>query len=445
MNISEIDDIERLRRINQALMSRVEQSMDQQGNAFSLFQTAINLEGRIRARTEELRSTLRRLEKTNQDLVQAKEAAEIANLSKTRFLAAASHDVLQPLNAARLSISALSDLQTTQDGRTMAQQVERSLETMEELLRTLLDISKLDAGVVRPEITTVQLDTLFQSLQSDFAPLAERKGLRLRFRPTRLAVLSDQGMYRRVVQNIVSNAIRYTRSGGVFVAARARGDQVRVDVIDTGTGIPEDEFDAVFEEFHRGPDLSDDGSGGLGLGLSIVKRMVAALDHPLNFTSVVGKGTVFRLNAPMAARPLVEAASIGTSEPERPRTYGLDGARVLLVENDAAVRRAMSILLQRWGCDVRDGACLAETLAHIEDGGFEPDIIIADQHLDHGDLGTEVITETRRLSRKAIPALITTADFSEDLAQVARSAHMEVMRKPVKPAQLRALMAHMLA
>lgn len=445
MNISEIDDIERLRRINQALMSRVEQSMDQQGNAFSLFQTAINLEGRIRARTEELRSTLRRLEKTNQDLVQAKEAAEIANLSKTRFLAAASHDVLQPLNAARLSISALSDLQTTQDGRTMAQQVERSLETMEELLRTLLDISKLDAGVVRPEITTIQLDTLFQSLQSDFAPLAERKGLRLRFRPTRLAVLSDQGMYRRVVQNIVSNAIRYTRNGGVFVAARARGDQVRVDVIDTGTGIPEDEFDAVFEEFHRGPDLSDDGSGGLGLGLSIVKRMVAALDHPLNFTSVVGKGTVFRLNAPMAARPLVEATSIGTSEPERPRTYGLDGARVLLVENDAAVRRAMSILLQRWGCDVRDGACLAETLAHIEDGGFEPDIIIADQHLDHGDLGTEVITETRRLSRKAIPALITTADFSEDLAQVARSAHMEVMRKPVKPAQLRALMAHMLA
>lgn len=446
MNINEIDDIERLRRINQALMSRVEQSMDQQGNAFSLFQTAINLEGRIRARTEELRATLRRLEKTNQDLVQAKEAAEIANLSKTRFLAAASHDVLQPLNAARLSVSALSDIQTSEDGRTLARQVERSLETMEELLRTLLDISKLDAGVVRPEITPVPLDTLFQSLQSDFAPLAERKGLRLRFRPTRLAVLSDQGMYRRILQNIVSNAIRYTRGGGVFVAARRRGEQVRVDIIDTGAGIPEEEFDAVFEEFHRGPDLSDDGSGGLGLGLSIVKRMVAALDHPLHFTSVVGKGTVFRLMAPAAARIQSEpAAPAGTGEPDRPRAYGLDGARVLLVENDAGVRRAMLVLLQRWGCDVRDGACLAEILAHVEEGGFEPDIIIADQHLDHGDLGTEAITEARRVTRKAVPALITTADFSEDLAQVARSAHMEVMRKPVKPAQLRALMAHMLA
>ena len=348
MNINEIDDIERLRRINQALMSRVEQSMDQQGNAFSLFQTAINLEGRIRARTEELRATLRRLEKTNQDLVQAKEAAEIANLSKTRFLAAASHDVLQPLNAARLSVSALSDIQTSGEGQTLARQVERSLETMEELLRTLLDISKLDAGVVRPEIRQVPLDTLFQSLQSDFAPLAERKGLRLRFRPTRLAVLSDQGMYRRILQNIVSNAIRYTRSGGVFVAARPRGDQVRVDVIDTGTGIPEDEFDAVFEEFHRGPDLSDDGSGGLGLGLSIVKRMVAALDHPLQFTSVVGKGTVFRLMAPAAVRIQSEPATpAGSGEPDRPRAYGLDGARVLLVENDAGVRRAMLVLLQR--------------------------------------------------------------------------------------------------
>ena len=446
MNINEIDDIERLRRINQALMSRVEQSMDQQGNAFSLFQTAINLEGRIRARTEELRATLRRLEKTNQDLVQAKEAAEIANLSKTRFLAAASHDVLQPLNAARLSVSALSDIQTSGEGQTLARQVERSLETMEELLRTLLDISKLDAGVVRPEIRQVPLDTLFQSLQSDFAPLAERKGLRLRFRPTRLAVLSDLGMYRRILQNIVSNAIRYTRSGGVFVAARPRGDQVRVDVIDTGTGIPEDEFDAVFEEFHRGPDLSDDGSGGLGLGLSIVKRMVAALDHPLQFTSVVGKGTVFRLMAPAAVRIQSEPATpAGSGEPDRPRAYGLDGARVLLVENDAGVRRAMLVLLQRWGCEVRDGACVAEILAHVEDGGFDPDIIIADQHLDHGDLGTEAITEARRVTRKAVPALITTADFSEDLAQVARSAHMEVMRKPVKPAQLRALMAHMLA
>ncbi|MCB1384070.1 MAG: response regulator [Notoacmeibacter sp.] len=445
MPIEDINDVEKLKRINRALMGRVERSMEQQGNAFSLFQTAISLEGRIKARTEELRSTLRRLEKSNHELVKAKEAAEVANLSKTRFLAAASHDVLQPLNAARLSVSALSDMQAGSEGHILVKQVERSLDTMEELLRTLLDISKLDAGVIKPEIQPVSLEPMFQSLQSDFAPLAARKGLTLRFRPTRFVIHSDPGMYRRVLQNIISNAIRYTRSGGVLIGARLAGGQVRVDVIDSGKGIPPDEHEAVFEEFHRGPDAGeDDRTGGLGLGLSIVKRMVATLGHELTFSSTVGKGTIFKLKAPLAAR-IADDLPLGPVEVERPRTYGMDSASVLLIENDVQVRRAMDALLRRWGCVVRSGASLGEVLHLVEEDGFRPDIIIADQHLDQGDLGTEAITEARRVLKQAVPALITTADFSEDLAQVARGSHMEVMRKPVKPAQLRALMAHMLA
>ena len=198
MPVHDVDEIERLKKINAALIGRVERSMDQQGNAFSLFQTAINLENRIKSRTEELNATLRRLEQTNIDLVAAKESAEQANISKTRFLAAASHDVLQPLNAAHLSVSALADLQTTKEGTLLVRQVERSLDTMSELLRTLLDISKLDAGVVKPEPVEVSLEQMFQSLRSDFQPIADKKGLRLRFRPTQFSLISDRTLLRRV-------------------------------------------------------------------------------------------------------------------------------------------------------------------------------------------------------------------------------------------------------
>ncbi len=240
MPLRDIDDVERLKKINAALVSRVERSMDQQGNAFSLFQTAISLENRVRTRTEELHATLRRLEQSNIDLSVAKESAEQANLSKTRFLAAASHDVLQPLNAAHLSVSALAEVQTTQEGCKLVRQVERSLQTMEDLLRTLLDISRLDAGVVQPEIVDVNLETLFSSLRSDFQPIAATKGLSLRFRPVALAVRSDRTLLRRILQNILSNALRYTRAGGVLVGTRQRGGTIRIDVADTGCGIPDD-------------------------------------------------------------------------------------------------------------------------------------------------------------------------------------------------------------
>src|SRR5262245_48559498 len=233
MPISHITDLDRLRRINEALISRVERSMDQQGNAFTLFQTAINLEGRIKARTEELRSTLRRLEQSNSELVAAKENAERANLSKTRFLAAASHDVLQPLNAAHLSISALADLQINEEGKKLVRQVERSLETMDDLLRTLLDISKLDAGVVRPDVASIPVEPIFAALRSDFQPLAANKELRLKLMPTTLAVRSDRTLLSRILQNIVSNGLRYTQQGGVLVGARRRNGSVVIDVADT--------------------------------------------------------------------------------------------------------------------------------------------------------------------------------------------------------------------
>ncbi|MBZ9659694.1 hybrid sensor histidine kinase/response regulator [Mesorhizobium sp. ESP-6-4] len=445
MPLRDIDDLERLKKINVALVSRVERSMDQQGNAFSLFQTAISLENRVRNRTEELHATLRRLEQSNIDLSAAKESAELANLSKTRFLAAASHDVLQPLNAAHLSVSALAEVQASDEGRKLVRQVERSLETMEDLLRTLLDISKLDAGVVQPEIGDVSLEALFSSLRSDFLPEAAKKGLSLKFRPVNVAVRSDRTLLRRILQNILSNALRYTRSGGVLVGTRHRGDTIRIDVADTGCGIPEDQREAVFEEFHRGTStLADAGlAGGLGLGLAIVRRMAAALGHPVTFSSKVGRGTIFHIDVPVgmaAAEPAVAAADM-----ERPRGYGLFGTKVLLVENDADVLSAMTSLLERWQCLVRAATSTDDALDLLGDTAWVPDIVIADQHLDGGDLGTSTIAEVRDYLGRTVPALIVTADGSEPVAKAARAAGIELMRKPLKPAQLRALLAHLLA
>jgi len=446
MVVRSINDIDRLKKINAALISRVERSMDQQGNAFSLFQTAINLENRVRSRTEELRATLRRLEESNLDLVEAKEAAELANLSKTRFLAAASHDVLQPLNAAHLSISALADIQTTDEGHKLVRQVERSLETMDDLLRTLLDIAKLDAGVVSPDIAEVSLEALFSSLASDFQPLATRKRLKLRFHSGGLAAWSDRTMLRRILQNIISNAIRYTRSGGVLVGARRRGAIVRIDVCDTGCGIPADQHLAVFEEFHRGPVAHDTemSGGGLGLGLSIVRRMAGALRHPIRFTSIVGRGTCFSLELPIGSLGRIEQG-MSVAEADHPRGYGLFGTKVLLVENDTGVLLAMSGLLQSWQCTVRTASTREAALLAMADGRWQPDVIIADQHLDGGDLGTQTIDQVRELTARAVPALIITGDASTLLAQTARAQGIELMRKPVKPAQLRALLAHLLA
>ncbi|WP_296738817.1 hybrid sensor histidine kinase/response regulator [Mesorhizobium sp.] len=446
MPLRDIDDLNKLKKINAALVSRVERSMDQQGNAFSLFQTAISLENRVRTRTEELHATLRRLEQSNIDLVAAKETAEQANLSKTRFLAAASHDVLQPLNAAHLSVSALAEVQTSEEGKKLVRQVERSLETMEDLLRTLLDISKLDAGVVQPEIGDVSLEALFSSLRSDFLPEAQKKGLSLKFRPVNVVVRSDRTLLRRILQNILSNALRYTRSGGVLVGTRHRGDTIRIDVADTGCGIPDDQREAVFEEFHRGTSTLAEGrlAGGLGLGLAIVRRMAAALGHPVTFSSRVGRGTIFHIDVPVGMSAAAEPTA-GAADMERPRGYGLFGTKVLLVENDVDVLGAMTSLLERWQCLVRAATSTDDALDLLGDTDWVPDIVIADQHLDGGDLGTATIAEVRDYLGRPVPALIVTADGSEPVAKAARAAGIELMRKPLKPAQLRALLAHLLA
>jgi signal transduction histidine kinase len=435
-------ELAKLNKINAALMQRVEKSMDQQASAFSLFQTAITLEGQVRVRTEELKSALSHLEHTNDELTTARDASERANRFKTRFFTAVGHDLLQPLHAARLSVSALTDPSSNPDQRRLADRVEHALTTIEDLLKSILDISKLEAGVIVPAMRPVPLNELFASLTLGIEPLARLKNLALTWRRSDLAVVSDPLMLRRILQNLLTNAVQYTDHGGIKLAARRRGKDVRIEVWDTGPGIPETDQDTIFEEFQRGPSPDRLSIGGFGLGLSIVQRMAEALGHPVGLCSRVGHGTRFSITAPFAGTvdSVVERAvpvSCGA-------TYGLNGAKVLVIDNDQSVLEAMQSLLQRWACEavlVRDIADLDRSIAA---GGSAPDIVLADYHLDRGACGIAAIEKLRAAAKDAgLPAIIITADHSPTIADKAHAGGCELLLKPVKPAELRALMHHL--
>jgi signal transduction histidine kinase/CheY-like chemotaxis protein len=431
--------IEKLERINAALMSHVERSTDQRGSAYSLFQTAIMLEGRVRTRTEELTGLMHRLERSNAALAAAKEEAETANRSKTRFLAAASHDLLQPVNAARLSISALDDLALPPEARAITGQVERGLQTIEDLIKTLLDISKLDAGIVRPQLQPIFLPDLLAELAERFKPFAERKGLRLSVRCPDLTVTSDVMLLQRILQNLVSNAVRYTATGGIVLAARRRAGGVRIDVTDTGCGIAAEERDLVFEEFFRGgARTSSAEEPGLGLGLSIVRRMAQALDHPLTLASRPGRGTRVTLGLPLSTAAAATA-------PPAPVVSRLSGAHVLAVENDAATADALARLLQNWDARVSTFRNLAGVRAAMESGAARPGILVLDYHLEDGECGLDVAADLRELFAEPLPVIVTTADHSQAVETRVAQFGAELLRKPVKPAQLRALLSYLLA
>jgi len=451
MGTKDLPEIEKLRKINQALIARVERSMDQQGNAYSLFQTAIGLEEQVRRRTSELTSTLADLEQSNQQLIKAKETAEQANNSKTRFLAAASHDVLQPLNAALLLISTLSTVQGNDEGRRLCRQVERSLETMDTLLRNLLYMSRLDAGDVKPHFQTVSLDRLFDSIASDFEPIAQVRNLELRVRHCGLHVWSDPTMLRRTIQNIVANALRYTKQGGALLIAGKRGDHVHVRIADTGVGIDRERFKDIFVEFQRcaqGQDDLDGSAAGMGLGLAIVERMIKTLNHTLTLNSRVGSGSCFSLVMPYANPPEKVRVNRPSGFKVSDKTSGvkLSKARILVIENDLAALQAMEALLGQWGCELRLASSAREAMSALSsEKAWIPEIILADQHLNNGERGTSVVRVIRQLIGRQVPAVIVTADPSERLWKMADQRQLDVMQKPVKPAQLRALLTHLRA
>jgi signal transduction histidine kinase len=387
------------------------------------------LEGRVRERTEELT-------RVNSALQIAKQEAETANLSKTRFLAAASHDVLQPLNAARLYAHSLSERDRQAGRPELAENVEASLDAVEEILTALLEISKLDAGAMKPELTTFRLDEVFRQISRDFEPLAYEKKLKLMFMPTRTAIRSDRRLFRRLLQNLVSNAIKYTPSGTVLIGCRRRGTQLAIQVIDTGLGIPANKQKAVFREFER-LDQGAKVARGLGLGLSIVERIARTLGHKLALHSVPGRGSRFEISVPRAmALPAPALQHDKTASAYAP----LKGMLVVAIDNEPAIQDGMRLVLGGWGCEVVTAASGNEALAALVAMGRTPDAIVADFHLDESD-GIATVAAMRDTLGGMIAATLLTADRSPEVRARAEAASMHILNKPLKPAALRALLS----
>jgi Na+/proline symporter/CheY-like chemotaxis protein len=388
------------------------------------------LERRVDERTAEL-------QRLNAELERAKNEADAANLSKTRFLAAASHDILQPLNAARLYASSLSegvDQFDSQERKNLARNVDVSLEAVEEIIGALLDISRLDAGATRPEISDVLVADLMRTLEIEFAALARAKGLKLIFVPTRLAVRTDRHLMRRLLQNLISNALKYTLSGRVLVGCRRVAGAVRIEVWDTGLGIPPEHERAVFVEFKR-LEQGARVARGLGLGLSIVERLGRVLEHAVGLRSRPGKGSVFFVTAPLGRAAIEPSAEAGAPEPLA-AGEPLKGLKVLAIDNEPRVLEGLSLLLKRWGCMVATAHGLAEAMAAAQDFGA-PDVIIADYHLDSGD-GVAAIRAVRERFGHSLAAILATADRGPEVRDQAEREDVVVMNKPLKPAPLRA-------
>ena len=434
--------IAKLSKINSALMLRVERSMDQQANAFSLFQTAIGLENQVRARTDELKHALSNLERANGELKGARDVAEQANRFKTRFFTAVGHDLLQPLHAARLSLGELSDAPQSASNQRLAYNISRALMTIEDLLTSVLDLSKLEAGGFVPRFQSVALGELFEQIAANVEPITRKKGLSLKWRPTGATVMSDPLMLRRVLQNLVANATNYTLTGRLLMAARRRGELVRIEVWDTGPGISLSERDRIFEEFQRGTASELTGGTGFGLGLSIVKRMSEALNHPLEFCSRIGHGTRFSISAPYAGA--ASQAFLQSADTPQLATLALHGLPLIVIDNDLTVLEAMQSLLTRWGCDVRLARNTDDVLEILAGSNFRPGMLLADFHLDQGVTGLDIIKLVRASSSPNIPALLITADRSRETSAAASEAACEVLHKPVRPAELRTLMQHLL-
>ncbi len=392
-----------------------------------------DLELRVDERTRDLMDL-------NEQLRRASEAAQQANLGKTRFLAAASHDLLQPLNAARLFLSSLAEREMEGANSDLVGRVDTSLRSVEDLLSGLLDISKLDAGGIAPQIEDFRIDDVLQALGTEFEALAEDRNIELRVVSSSCYVRSDRRLLRRILQNLLSNAIRYTPSGGrVLIGCRGGGERLKIEVRDTGPGIPPDMREAVFQEFQRLPQ-SETQAQGLGLGLAIVERIARMLGHVIELRSDAGQGAIFGLS--VTRGEAVPAAAEVRSLPGFPEG-GLANAVILCVDDNADVRDGMEALLGGWECVVRTAASGQEWRRVMN--GDAPDLIVADYHLEGGELGPDVVTEVCDVFERVIPAIIVTADPSESLREeAARRGHI-VLSKPVKPAALRALMTRMLA
>ena len=384
-----------------------------------------SLEQRVEVRTAEL-------SRVNVELGKAQSAAEEANLGKTRFLAAAGHDILQPLNAARLYSASLIEKLGKSENESIVSKIESSLDSVESILGAVLDISRLDTGALKPNATTFSLDALLRQIETDFVPLARKKNLKLRVLKTSMHIHTDRNLLQRLVQNLVSNGLKYSRTGGVVVGIKRRGTGAEIIVADSGIGIAQDKTNTVFREFTR----LDEGAReaeGLGLGLSIVDRIAKVLKLPLTMTSRVNRGTTMRIAFTPVAAPVQQVVT-ATVSPIGAPSIRMPALELIVIDNDKRILEGMVTLLSGWGCKVHPASGVEQALVFK----ITPDAILADYHLDSGETGLQAISHLRDLHGRDVAALLITADRSNEVRSQAEATDVIVLNKPIKPAALRA-------
>jgi len=404
------------------------------------------LEQRVTARTDELLEANRNLQQQitqrkqiAQALRDARDAAEAANRSKDKYLAAASHDLLQPLNAARLLISTLRERKLPDVEQVLVERTHQALEGAEDLLTDLLDISRLDQSAVKPDIAPYRLDELLGPLVSEFQSVAQAAGLSLRVHMGDYAISTDLRLMTRILRNFLSNACRYTDAGSILLGARRRGEHLRLEVWDTGRGIPADRLDSIFLEFNQLDVGRAADRKGVGLGLAIVERIARILGYPVGVQSRPGRGSVFSIDVPLCHDiPL----PIGQAAPQPSTGDPLPGRRLLVLDNEVSILQSMSALLGQWGCEVVTATDEGSALAAL--GGRPPELILADYHLDHGVVGCDVVRHLREHFHQPIAAVIITADRTDQCRRSLQRLEAPLLNKPVKPGKLRAVLSQLL-
>jgi len=404
------------------------------------------LEQRVAARTDELLEANRNLQQQIAERKQiaralrvARDAAETANRSKDKYLAAASHDLLQPLNAARLLISTLRERPLPEAEKVLVERTHQALEGAEDLLTDLLDISRLDQAAVKPDVALYRLDELFAPLVSEFRTVADAAGLKLRARIGDYAISTDLRLMTRILRNLLSNACRYTEHGRILLGARRRGKHLRLEVWDTGRGIAQDRLQAIFLEFNQLDVGRAADRKGVGLGLAIVERIAKILGYRVEVRSWPGRGSVFSIAVPLGqAVPL----PVHPATPQPGTGNPLPGRRLLVLDNELSILESMGALLGQWGCEVVTATDQAGALLALE--GRAPELILADFHLDHGVVGCDVVRHLREHFGHAIPAVIITADRSDQCRRSLHKLGAPLLNKPVKPGKLRAVLSQLL-
>lgn len=391
-----------------------------------LLQLNEQLEQRVAERTLELRK--------------ARDAAETANHSKDKYLAAASHDLLQPLNAARLLISTLRERGLPGSEQNLVERAHQALEGAEDLLTDLLDISKLDQQAIKPDIELYRLDEVLLPLVSEFQSVAEAEGLGFDYYIPAYALRSDFRLLTRILRNFLSNACRYTDTGRVLLGARKRGECLRIEVWDTGRGIEAGQLQSIFLEFNQLGVQRAAERAGVGLGLAIVDRIASMLDYRVQVRSQPGRGSVFSIDVPLAERP----AQPPTEAPLMLPVLGdpLPGRRLLVLDNELSILHSMAALLGQWGCEVLTATDQAAALAVL--GESPPEVILADYHLDQGVTGWDVVTALQAHYGQSIPVVMVTADRSDQCRRQLQGLGVPVLNKPVKAGKMRSVLSHLL-